>query len=429
MVRARRRGDRLQLLRRPPQERAQLEAMAAALLAATQQAEGAARAELERAWSRVGATAVEHRSLAALRKLIEDGCVFAEQSSDEAQRLREALFVRAAKARRAAASADAFCRRDVLTQAARDLELEPQVLQHRLFADLRQAQRLEQAPIFTAAELVERLPLAEVQALLLRATALEVQVELGGAPSARRFFHRLRFLGLLATVQEEKSEAGKAYRLVIEGPHSLFVQTTKYGLRLAQMVPLLCEARRWSLSSDLVWGKDKRLLHFTVDDAFLQLPQMQREVQAQLGARAQARSGAQAQPPGLTLRPELVKLCEAWPKLGCEWKARSSRELLVGKDGQVVVPDVVFVHEHSQRRVYLEVLGHWSRDAVWRRLDMAHRGLKSPLLLAAPSKLRVSEAVVEDEEALGLYLYRSVLRPREVLRRIEALAGRIRDTP
>ena len=72
--------------------------------------------------------------------------------------------------------------------------------------------------------------------------------------------------------------------------------------------------------------------------------------------------------------------------------------------------------------MYLEVLGFWSRDAVWRRIELARKGLGAPVLFAVSSRLRVSEEMLEDEEEAALYVYKGVMSPVRVLKKVEELA-------
>jgi hypothetical protein len=69
-------------------------------------------------------------------------------------------------------------------------------------------------------------------------------------------------------------------------------------------------------------------------------------------------------------------------------------------------------------------LGYWSRDAVWRRVEMAQRGLPAPVLFAVSSRLRVSEAVLDESEHAALYVYKGSMSPSQVQKRIALLAKR-----
>jgi hypothetical protein len=88
------------------------------------------------------------------------------------------------------------------------------------------------------------------------------------------------------------------------------------------------------------------------------------------------------------------------------------------------VPDLVFRHPARSAPVYLEVLGFWSREAVWRRVELVESGLSHRILFAVSKHLRVSEEVLGDELPGALYVYKRVLNARTVLDRVQALAER-----
>ena len=73
------------------------------------------------------------------------------------------------------------------------------------------------------------------------------------------------------------------------------------------------------------------------------------------------------------------------------------------------VPDLVFGHKSRRTRVHFEALGFWSRDAVWKRIELVNEGIKTPILFAVSSRLRVSEAVLDDSETAALYVHKGVM--------------------
>ena len=101
------------------------------------------------------------------------------------------------------------------------------------------------------------------------------------------------------------------------------------------------------------------------------------------------------------------------------WSVRRSSAILNLPGVGVVVPDLEL--KKGDRKVYLEVLGFWSRDAVWRRVEMSQRGLREPVLFAVSARLRVSEDVLGDDAPSALYVYKGVMSARAVLERAEAL--------
>ena len=67
------------------------------------------------------------------------------------------------------------------------------------------------------------------------------------------------------------------------------------------------------------------------------------------------------------------------------------------------------------------MLGFWSRDAVWKRVELVRAGLDAPMIFAVPARLRVSEAVLEDDLPGSLYVFKSVLARKAILERLDAL--------
>src|SRR5205823_607434 len=87
------------------------------------------------------------------------------------------------------------------------------------------------------------------------------------------------------------------------------------------------------------------------------------------------------------------------------------------------VPDLVFQHSATGECVYLEVLGYWSRDAVWRRVELVERGLEQRIVFAVSTRLRVSEAALGGDLPGSLYVYKRVMSARTILERVDRLAG------
>jgi predicted nuclease of restriction endonuclease-like RecB superfamily len=86
------------------------------------------------------------------------------------------------------------------------------------------------------------------------------------------------------------------------------------------------------------------------------------------------------------------------------------------------VPDLVFVR--GKETIYFEALGSWSREAVFRRVDLVERGLAEKILFAVSARLRVSEEVIADDAAAALYVYKATMKARAIADRLERLASR-----
>jgi uncharacterized protein len=72
----------------------------------------------------------------------------------------------------------------------------------------------------------------------------------------------------------------------------------------------------------------------------------------------------------------------------------------------------------------VEVLGHWSRAAVWRRVELVEAGLGVPLIVAASERLRVSEDVLPADAPACLYVYKGVMSAKAIVERAERLLAR-----
>ena len=134
------------------------------------------------------------------------------------------------------------------------------VIDRALFADLRGAQMVSKFDLLGGKALVAEYERAQAQAVLLRAVKITVDVDRASAGATRALFRRLKFLQLLHVIT--RTDGG--YRVTIDGPFSLFESVTKYGHRLALVLPVLESCQAWRLEADVRWGKEKRPLLFRI---------------------------------------------------------------------------------------------------------------------------------------------------------------------
>jgi predicted nuclease of restriction endonuclease-like RecB superfamily len=88
------------------------------------------------------------------------------------------------------------------------------------------------------------------------------------------------------------------------------------------------------------------------------------------------------------------------------------------------VPDLVFVQHGTGRKVYFEVMGYWSRQAVFRKVDLVAQGLAHEVIFAVSQRLRVSEEVLPAELPAALYVYKGVMSPGRVKELLDRLCSR-----
>jgi hypothetical protein len=394
LVRATRRGGLLHVTPLGGKQRQRAEELAEIYLGLALAQCGSAHHELRAAWAAVEVAAREVKLVGGLTKLIEDACEFEAESEIEPRQLRSEVFTQAAAARRSLGEDQRFERQAVLEGVAEAHGASPEVIERALYSDLKAEHRLLRAPDMTAEDLLARYDLAQLQAVLLKAVKVSAQISCKTPEGYREIFRKLKFRRLMFEIRREESGG---YRVDIDGPFSLFESVTKYGLQLAMMLPALLRADRLSLEAELRWGKAKSPLKFCLErqggakgDDRARLPD---EVEALLAAFGDARDGWRAAPADHVLDLPGIGLC---------------------------VPDVRFTHD-SGAVIFLEVLGYWSRDAVWQRVELVQKGVGHKLLFAASQRLRVSEAVLADHPSGALYVYKGSLSAKAILERLERL--------
>ncbi len=391
-VRARRRSGELQLIQLKPADRERAVGIAATLLAIAREHVGAARERLGEAWSALELEAKDRKLADGLRKLVEDACEFTAPGDVDPAELRSQLFLAASRAR----IEGRFDRDALLAEAAAARGTDAPALERTLYADLRGAEELVRAPTIHPEALVAQWERAQVQAVLLRAVKVVADVRCSSPAAYRALFHKLKFRRLLHSI--ERRDEG--YRIVIDGPFSLFESVTKYGLALALVLPALQECDHLALVAQVRWGKQREPLRFAYE------------------YRGASHGAAPSMP------DDVRALVDAFRELDTPWRPEPSTAILELPGVGLCVPDLVFTHGDTGEQIHLEVMGYWSRDAVWRRVELVEAGLEDRILFAVSSHLRVSEDVLDDAAPGSLYSYKKSMSARAIAKKLDALSAR-----
>jgi predicted nuclease of restriction endonuclease-like RecB superfamily len=409
LVTTRRRGDRLMIVPLAEQDRGRARELAGAYLELARAHVGLPRGALLEASRAVAVAAREQKLGRGLWKLVLDRCHFEEGTGIEPAPLRQELFLAAAAARRREDTRDGFDRAALVAEAAARRQVAVAEIEAALYADLTEAHLMRHFDPVSAEDLVASYDLAQVQAVLLR--AVKVTATVRATPAHHRYlFRRLKFLRLLHRVHRLPDRRGGlpgGYAIEIDGPYALFDAVTKYGLQLALVFPALAACSEWAISADLRWGREARPLRLELrGETPAALPTPEEELPGEVMALlAQLREG------------------------GSPWRPAVSGALLDLPGAGLCIPDLELTHATTGQTVYLEVLGFWSRDAVWRRIELVERGLPYPVVFAVSKHLRVSEQALGDEHPAALYVYSRTMNARAVLEKVEAAAQAPRRLP
>jgi uncharacterized protein len=336
-----------------------------------------------------------------LAKLLEDRCEFETVSGLPPEQLREQIF-QAAAAHRRSVNEDGirrpFERQLIVEEVAQSLSLSPEAVDQGLFADLKSEQRLVQFKDTTPKRLLERYNVGLAQAVLLRSTRVRVLIR---SESPQRYRQLLRIAKFHRLICEIERATANRYRLLLDGPLSLFTATQKYGVQLALFLPAILLCRNFELEADLLWGAQKKPKSFTLTPAeglVSHLPET-----------------------GMYVPPELRMFVDLFRKTITEWSIDEDTEIVSLANG-FWVPDFRLTHRQSGQTVLLEVLGFWRRASAARHLERLRRYADLPFILAVSDKLCIDEADLEGSPA-GVHRFRQMPLPEEIAR----LANEVRS--
>ena len=395
LVNARRRGTELQVAKLDAASRSRAGQLAAELIAVLGENAGRPREEVEAALAAVDVLPREVRLKDGLIKLLDDRATWGVPGGLDPEEVRRDVFLRATAVRAALSPGQRFDRGAVLASVAAERGADHASLEQALYADLRGAALLDKVEPISAAALVDLYEKGQAQAVLLRAVRIRVSVVCASPAAARALFRRLKFLGLLFTI----APAENGYAIEIDGPLSLFDAVTKYGQKMALVLPVLEGCERWALEADIRWGKARTPLTFR--------------------AMGGVSGAASTDPP---LPDEIAELVRRFTDLGTAWKVRTCERVVDLPGVGLSVPDLVFARGGDI--VFFEALGFWSRDAVFRRVELVERGIGHKMIFAVSSRLRVSEEVLDENASSALYVYKGTMSARAIAERLDRLAAR-----
>jgi predicted nuclease of restriction endonuclease-like RecB superfamily len=402
LVHARRRGGELRLVSLDVDARQRASLIAGQVMGSIASAIGQTREDLLAVLAAVDVEPRDHRVKEGLVKLALDRCEFDIGDDLDPEAMRRDVFLRASAARAALDPLARFDRNAILVEVASQRSATAEAIERALFADLRGAHRLLAFDALPPEALVAAYERGQAQAVLLRATRVTVDLRCASAAVLRSLFRRLKFLRLLHAI----TKAGEGYRIVIDGPFSLFESVTKYGLQLALVLPAFEQCDAFTLTADVRWGKERTPLIFRLEGGL----------------------GTTASPARSALPDEVAALVRSFKTLATAWRVTPNTKILELPGIGLTIPDLVFERGGGEawprETIYLEVMGYWSRAAVWRRVELVQAGLEERILFAVSSRLRVSEEVLEGDLPGALYVYKGAMSARVVAERLEVLTRR-----
>jgi predicted nuclease of restriction endonuclease-like RecB superfamily len=337
-----------------------------------------------------------------MAKVLEDRGEFEVVSEVEPEVLRKKVFDAAAAARREQAERAGrvrgrFDAEAVLSAVGSELGLSGEQIRGAMFADLKDENRMSRFEDISAQRLIDRYNVALAQAVLLKSTAITIDVR-GESPARyRQLFRWLKFHRLMARATGRPEEG---YVLQIDGPLSVLTATTRYGVQIASFLPALLNCQRFRLEAELRWGGKKEPKRFLLSSG----------------------DGLQSPQPdtGTYASPEWRAFVERFQQVARGWEVEERVDLISLGQGNVWVPDACFVHRASGTEVHVEYLGFWRRSAVERLAKLLPEHGPRHYLLLISDRLKLEPGGAGD---LGerVVRFKEIPNAPEVLARLEKM--------
>ncbi len=305
-----------------------------------------------------------------LEKLLLDRTEFETTSNPELLELRKTVFLKTSEllSRQTYASLQEYQK-----QLEAELQLSSETLGQQLYSDLPPYQQIIHFKPFSPVNLLHRYNCAQVQGLLLRCNRLDLKVSEGQPGLLRQLCKYLRFHQLLAQITLDED---KLYHFQIDGPLSLFYQTQKYGLNLANFFPAILHQPTWQLSAQIQLTKQKLFC-------------------LELNQACQIRSHYQQ---FLAYIPEEIELFQqTFQQKSQSWHIEPATHFIPLEGELYCFPDYTLKHV-SGREMSMELFHTWHASHLIVRLQQLERCSEPPLLIGITRNLLKDSLVAQSVE-------------------------------
>ncbi|MFK7930340.1 MAG: DUF790 family protein [Myxococcota bacterium] len=312
----------------------------------------------------------DHKVVKGLAKVLLDRSKFEVISPLPPVELRSRVFRAAREAGPLALDAGLLERStadDVLSTVAAELGVTAQVIADALYSDLRDEERLVACEVPDPEWLLHRYNVALVQALLLRSSQVRLKLHKASTPRLRQLFRYVKFHQLMHLATKK----GDWLEVVLDGPTSLFAQSSKYGMELATFFPaVLLQDGPWELDATVLWTKAKHRKTMVLTH------------EHGLKSHYTDRGAYQTR--------EQANFEERWNAKDRDWSLKSGSKPIDLGGKAILVPDYTLRHPDG-RVAHLEICGFWSFEALEKKLNLLARYGPGNVIVAVSRKRRGSK--------------------------------------
>jgi predicted nuclease of restriction endonuclease-like RecB superfamily len=370
---------------------------------------GESKGDLDDAIDQLTVADTDYKIVRGLAKLIRDECEFDTVAAADPREIRRRLFERANErypiVRQPTLGADTR-KLDVYSTVADEMGLTLEEGYNGMYADLEANKRLVTLGTRTADAysmddtdasesettttrltgtsdegyehtqltvdwLLNRYNLALAQAVLYDATELRIRVwdHFGTVFSYVKLFGLMhRIYPIDATGERVAStDAAEGYEAILDGPASLFRQSRKYGIRMANFLPALPHCNRWELNAEILADDTTtdETREFTLDHT---------------AGLTTHYSG------GNRFDSDVERtLATKWERATTEWELVREDDVL-DLGAEVMIPDFALEHPDGRRAIF-EIVGFWTPEYLSEKLEKIRTAEVENLVIAVSEHL------------------------------------------
>ena len=264
-------------------------------------------------------------------------------------------------------------RRQALDNAADSLGLNTETIEHSLYADREQKAVLESIERqWTPEALRLQYNLSLAQTALFDAT--EIRVQTADPKTLITQLKRLRLLYEIRKLPENRRRtvAAADREILITGPDALFSQTRRYGTRFARLLRTIGKTSEWELRATIDDRGTERELVLT--DTDITVPDIEPVTDIQFDSEVEA------------------SFARRFVSLDTDWTLVREPDAIAAGE-HVVIPDFAFDWNHTDFRLYFEIMGFWTPEYVEKKLKRFEAVEDVELLVAVDESLGVGDDI------------------------------------
>jgi predicted nuclease of restriction endonuclease-like RecB superfamily len=368
---------------------------------------GEPKGDLEETIDQLTIADTDYKVVQGLAKLLKDECEFDTVAAADPQEIRRHLFEKANESYpivRQPTLGEDTQKLEVYTAVADRLGISLEECYRGMYADLEDNKRLVRFGDQTADDdetsrdsstttrltgdseesysedtitgdwLLTRYNLALAQAVLYDATRMRIRVW----DHFSTVFSYVKLFGLMHRIypidedgnRVPTTDAADGYEALLDGPASLFSQSRKYGIRMANFLPALPLSDRWEMHADILDddGPTETTLSFDLDHTD--------GLSSHYTAQGDFDSDIER------------TLAQKWGRATTDWELIREDDVL-DLGAEVMIPDFALEHPDG-RRAILEIVGFWTPEYLDEKLAKIREADLDHLLVAVSERLECS---------------------------------------